>query len=33
MPASISVVVPMLNEASRIGAPLESIHSQTYRIT
>jgi O-antigen biosynthesis protein len=33
MPASVSVVVPTLNEASGIGALLTSLHSQTYPIT
>jgi O-antigen biosynthesis protein len=33
VPTSVSVVVPTLNEASGIGALLESIHSQTYPIT
>ncbi len=33
MPISVSVVVPTLNEASGIGALLESMHSQTYPIT
>lgn len=32
MAASVSVVVPTLNEASGIGALLESLHSQTYSI-
>ncbi len=33
MSPSVSVVVPTLNEASGIGALLESLHSQTYPIT
>jgi glycosyltransferase involved in cell wall biosynthesis len=33
MAASVSVVVPTLNEASGIGALLESVHGQTYPIT
>jgi glycosyltransferase involved in cell wall biosynthesis len=33
MPASLSVVVPTLNEAAGIGALLESLHRQTYPIT
>lgn len=33
MAASVSVVVPTLNEAAGIGALLESLHAQTYSIT
>jgi len=33
MRASVSVVVPTLNEAAGVGALLESIHNQTYPIT
>jgi len=32
-PTSVSLVVPTLNEASKIGALLESIHAQTYPIS
>jgi glycosyltransferase involved in cell wall biosynthesis len=32
-PTSVSVVVPTLNEAAKIGALLESVHAQTYPIS
>jgi glycosyltransferase involved in cell wall biosynthesis len=33
MPATVSVVVPTLNEAAGIGALLDSLHAQTYSIS